>query len=59
MIQEVLDPDFRPRDFEALKSGRMNWIVEQFMYKPGKSTEMGDLTNKAMQRKMQHLKRKN
>jgi hypothetical protein len=59
MIKEVLDQGFRPRDIEALRTGGMKSIIEQFMYKPGKSTEMGELTAKAKQLSLQHPKQKN
>lgn len=49
MIKEVLDEGFRPRDIEPLRTEGMKSIVEQFMSKPGKLTEMEDLTEEAKQ----------
>lgn len=34
----------------------MNSIIEQFMYKPGKFTEKGEITEKAKQLSLQHPK---
>jgi hypothetical protein len=54
-----LDQGFRPRDIEALRTGGMKSIIEQFMYKPGKATEIGELTEKAKQLSLQHPKQRN
>lgn len=49
MIKEVLDQGFRPRDIEALRSEGIKSIIEQFLYEPGKSIEIGEITEKAKQ----------
>jgi hypothetical protein len=59
MIKDALDQGFRPRDKEALRTDGMKSIIEHFMYKPGKSTEIGEITEKAKQLSLQSPKQKN
>lgn len=58
VIKEVLDQGFRPRDIEPLRTAGMKSIIEQFMYKPGKSTEMDEITEEARQLSLQTPKQK-
>ncbi|KAJ6118768.1 SinR repressor/SinI anti-repressor dimerization [Penicillium samsonianum] len=59
LIKEVLDQGLRPRDPIVWKTGGMKSIIEQFMYEPGKSTEVDEITEKAKQLSLQQPKQNN
>lgn len=46
LIKEALDRGFRPRDIGAFRSREMGLIIEKFLYKPIRTTEIDDIVKK-------------
>ncbi|KAJ5471921.1 hypothetical protein N7539_008490 [Penicillium diatomitis] len=46
-IKEALNHGLRPRDIGAFSSREMRLIIEKFLYKPIRTTEIDDVAKKA------------
>ncbi|KXG49563.1 SinR repressor/SinI anti-repressor, dimerization [Penicillium griseofulvum] len=59
LIKEALDKGFRPRDIRSFGSCEMGLFTELFLYKPVRSTDVNEITEKAKkQLSLQDNKRK-